>query len=232
MTSLFVSGTGTSVGKTLASALLCRRLMRLGHKVAYMKAVQTGSIMRDGQMYSADLEFVQNCCMPELKTSCPILFELPASPHLAAHQEGRTVDEQVILGKALELQASVDFLVIEGAGGLAVPLRDDYLMSDLAVDLKARLIITTGVGLGTINHTRLTCDFAQNRGLGDDMCVITSGVNKQPDIIERDNCHYISNLFDQRVLFEIPQIEKLDTEKVVTPAALKLMDEIDFNNFL
>ena len=158
MKTLFISGTDTGVGKTLASGLLCKELIAGGFKTAYMKAVQTGSEKVNGQWQSLDLDFVQAICGDQLKSFCPIQFSLPASPHLAAAEEGVTIDPQLIVKAQQQshMEADFDSLVIEGAGGLAVPLKDDYYMSDLAKELEAQLIIVTRPGLGTLNHSKLT----------------------------------------------------------------------------
>ena len=215
---LFISGTDTGIGKTLASALLCRELLSKNYKTAYMKATQTGAYKEKGQWVSADLEFVRSMCPEELYSTCPLHFELPASPHLAARESGTVIDPGLILEAVdnIRQQQHFDYLVVEGAGGLTVPFNDDdYLMSTLAAELEAQLIVVSHCGLGTLNHTRLTRDFAHHAGLGEEACVIISGVSAEPDVLEADNRLLISSYFDDRLLFEIPWIEGLDTEKSV-----------------
>jgi dethiobiotin synthase len=160
--SLIVTGTGTGVGKTVTCAAI---IARYGKKVplAYWKPVATGASME------RDSETVQRWC-GKLATVLPetFLLEEPLSPHIAARKEGRSVDPKKI---ALDLvrHATEDTdrrLVIEGAGGLLVPLTDSgYLFADLVRDLHLPVVVVAANIVGAINHTLLTLEALRARGI-------------------------------------------------------------------
>jgi dethiobiotin synthetase len=139
---VFVTGTDTGVGKTVLSALLVAALNR-----RYWKPIQTGAsegtdraaVMNWAGVTAADTH-------PEI-----FLFDPPVSPHLAAEQQGRRIDMQ-----AVHRPADPDPIIVEGAGGVLVPVNEDALMIDLIRRLEAPVVIAARTTLGTINHTLLT----------------------------------------------------------------------------
>ncbi|MCM8531350.1 MAG: dethiobiotin synthase [Lentisphaeraceae bacterium] len=209
MKRLFISGTDTGVGKTLVSALLCKSLLEDGHKVAYYKPVQTGSEELGGELISIDTEFVKSICSEDLRIIPSLMFKLPASPHLAAECEDEVIDIDQILQTAAAVQG-VDFLVIEGAGGLAVPITAECDMAQLCAKLKAELLVVARPNLGTLNHTFLTINYAESYSLKP--LVVISGASAEPDIIERDNIKMITQKSGGRLIACVPQVEALDTE--------------------
>ena len=212
MRKLFITGTNTGVGKTLASALLCRELASQGKNVAYVKPVQTGCFVRDGEFIAPDVEFVKQVCGDAVKTFCPVKFKLPASPHLSAAQENTEVDCEKLIQDITKFSQSeeFDYLIIEGAGGITVPITLDFNMMDLCKAFDCELLVVTTTLLGTLNHTLLTLEYAKSQGY--DSSIIISGCSDNPDVIEKDNIELISEMVDGRVLFQIPQINGLDTE--------------------
>jgi len=224
MKTLFISGTGTGVGKTLASALLCRELMNQGYKVGYMKPVQTGCLEKEGRLVSPDAEFVSMVCGQDLPVCCPYSLKLPASPHLAAKQEGVQITPLTIANTLAHFSESesFDYVVAEGAGGISVPLNDKLDMAGLCKLLNGELILVTTTSLGTLNHTKLTVEYARLHEL--ESSVIISGCTENPGIIEEDNIKYISEMVEERVLFKIPYILGVNTESssAVTLPNIKL----------
>ena len=206
---LFVTGTDTGVGKTLAAALLCKSLLQQGHKVGYYKPVQTGAEERVGELVSVDTEFVKSICSTDLKIIAPLMFKLPASPHLAAECEGTQIDTESLVQKAKEV-TGVDFLVVEGAGGVAVPFHDDCDMTQFCQALGAEMILVTRANLGTLNHTFLAVDYVEKHGATPS--VIISGCHESPDLIEEENLKMISRRVAGRILAKIPFVEGRDTE--------------------
>ena len=155
MKKLFITGTNTGVGKTLASALLCRELTGKGHKVAYVKPVQTGCFFKGEDFVAPDVEFVELVCGTSVQTYCPVKFKLPASPHLSATEENSYIHQEDLLQKinAFIESSSFDYVIIEGAGGITVPLNAEFDMMDLCKTTNAELIVVTTTLLGTLNHT-------------------------------------------------------------------------------
>ena len=213
----FISGTDTGVGKTLVSALFCRFLIKQGNKTAYVKPVQTGDV--------SDAAFVQKVCGEELQSFTARHYELPASPHLSAPLE----DKKVVLNDVVNdiqkfaSEISPDVLVLEGAGGLSVPLNEKEDMIDLCKAFNAELIIVSRAGLGTLNHTFLTLNYARQYGLNPS--VIISGCSSDADIIEKDNINMIRQMSDGRLIGLVPIIAGVDTEEMV----ISDLPEISFN---
>jgi dethiobiotin synthetase len=123
----------------------------------------------------------------------PYRYGPPASPHLAAALAGEEVDPERLRAVAHAAAAGGDALVCEGVGGLLVPLRGDYLVRDLAVDLGLPLVIAASPGLGTINHTLLTIEAARSAGLVIALVVLTPWPD-EPSPIERSNRETIESL--------------------------------------
>mgnify|MGYP001372119259 CR=1 FL=1 len=152
--SLFISGTDTGVGKTVVAAVLMT-----GLDAIYWKPVQSGCI--DG----SDREWVQlkSGLPPERFAAEAYRLSLPLSPHAAAAHDGVAIDLEAITPPAV---APGRALIVEGAGGLLVPLNDDSLMIDLAVRLGLPVLLVARSGLGTLNHTLLSLEALERRRLG------------------------------------------------------------------
>lgn len=167
MTTLFVTGTDTGVGKTLVSAALLHNLARHHARVVGMKPVAAGLIEHEGQMVSEDVLALRGASTlkvpPELDN--PVALPEPLSPHLAARHAGRVVKVADLLAPALALQQQADALVVEGAGGWRVPINDDETLADLARALKAPVLLVVGLRLGCLNHALLTAEAIRADGL-------------------------------------------------------------------
>ncbi|KVV58798.1 dethiobiotin synthetase [Burkholderia ubonensis] len=165
--SLFVTGTDTEIGKTFVSAALLHGFARLGLRAAAMKPVAAGAYEQDGVWRNEDadqLDAAANVVLPPaLRT--PFLLKAPAAPHLAAAQEGVTLDLDTIVACHREALTRADVVVVEGAGGFRVPLTGTRDMADLAVALGVPVVLVVGVRLGCISHALLTADAIRQRGL-------------------------------------------------------------------
>ncbi|WP_028309835.1 dethiobiotin synthase [Derxia gummosa] len=149
MKALFVSGTDTGVGKTLASAWIARHW-----NATYWKPAQTGTATDDGDDSGSVARLAGVPVLPEA-----FRFAAPESPARAAELEGRRIDPTAfVLPRAPRL-------VVEGAGGLLVPVTDDFLMIDLARRLDLPVLLVARSGLGTINHTLLSAEALRARGM-------------------------------------------------------------------
>ena len=163
--SIFVTGTGTDVGKTYICALILKKLRDSGHDCGYYKPVLSGATWNNNQLVAEDCEFVikkANLKQEPLKSSTYI-FENPVSPHLAAKLANVEIDKNRILFDAKSKTS--EYLIIEGAGGITCPLSMSpkaYLMSDLIKELNTNIILVADAGLGTINSTFLTVEYAKS----------------------------------------------------------------------
>ena len=162
----FVSGIDTGVGKTAVTGLMARCLAERGHDVITVKMVQTGT---DG--FSEDLEMhrrIQGGVRYEedsRRLTAPQIFAFPSSPELAARLEGRAVDLEKIAQSVAACAAAHEVVLVEGAGGLAVPLTADTLAVDFAAAQGWPLILVASGRLGSINHIILSLEAAKARGM-------------------------------------------------------------------
>jgi len=163
---LFLTGTGTDVGKTWAAGWLVARALQLGLQPAYWKVLQCGPGSWQGApLASGDTGTVDHLVGRAVPSGCTLNLETAASPHFALAHTGRSFDPHAVRTEARRLQAAHIPIIAEGAGGLRVPISHSYSMRDLAADLGWPLVVVALPGLGTINHTLLTLESAQGAGL-------------------------------------------------------------------
>jgi dethiobiotin synthetase len=192
MRGLFVTGTGTGVGKSVVSAALLAAMIAAGEPVLPHKPVLTGLDEQPDGLWPADDELLGSLAGVTREQVAPVRFGPPASPHLAAELAGTPLDPQAILAAARAV-GEHSTLLIEGVGGLLVPLHDSYTVLDLAAALGLPLVIVATPGLGTINHTLLSLRAA--RGAGVDVAgVVLSGWPTEPTVLERSNRETIARL--------------------------------------
>ena len=211
----FVTGTDTGVGKTLASAALCRREREAGRSVLYAKPLQTGLAPAE----AGDAAFVAAAAdVPVLEC---LRFPEPLAPAVAAERVGAVIDVEALLADLARAAAGYDRVVVEGAGGLLVPVWAEITMADLAQRLGARLVVVTRPGLGTLNHTALTLEAARARSLPVEGLVI-SGWPADPGVTERTNLERLAAMAP--VLGLLPAYPGLDTaEPGTAPPSLALV---------
>ena len=159
--SLFVTGTGTDVGKTYVTALIVKKLRQLGRHAAYFKASVSGNERKDGLLIPGDAAFVKEFSgiSQPLETMCPYVYEQAFSPHLAARLEGNPLVLPNVKAQFSSLLSSFDCVTVEGAGGILCPLRFDsqkIFLEDLIKALNLPCILVADAGLGTINAAGLT----------------------------------------------------------------------------
>ena len=215
MRGLFVTATGTGVGKTVLSAALLAAMAAAGERVRAYKPVVTGlddeeEIAARG-VWPADHELLAAVAGMAPGEVSPLRFGPAVSPHLAAELAGVRIDPAQLLAAALAGEPDRT-LIVEGVGGLLVPLAEDYTVCDLAVALGLPLLIAARPGLGTINHTLLTVRVARAAGL-DVLAVVLTPWPAEPSPMERSNRETIARLG------EVP-VETLS--RVASPAAADL----------
>jgi dethiobiotin synthetase len=193
---IFVTGTGTDVGKTVVAAVTAHSLAATGKSVAVFKPAVTG-LEEGGEADHQLLRRAAGSTQTDAEIA-PYRYAPPASPHLAAALAGEEIERQVLLDGARAAAEGVDALVCEGVGGLLVPLSQDYLVRDFAVDLGLPVAIAAGPGLGTINHTLLTLEVARAAGLTVAVVVLTPWP-ATPSEVEASNRETIARLGEVRV---------------------------------
>jgi dethiobiotin synthetase len=161
----FITGIDTDIGKSFATGLAARYFIRQGIRVITQKMVQTGvsQYLADDILLHRRLMGIEPLPEDINGTTCPYLFPFPASPHLAAGMENRVVDPSHITSCTQRLLETFDVVLLEGAGGLHVPITREFLTVDYLEQQKHPLIIVTSGRLGSINHTLLTLESAARR---------------------------------------------------------------------
>jgi dethiobiotin synthetase len=207
---VFVTGTGTEVGKTVVAAAIARTLAVQGNRVAVFKPAVTGLDKhpadgpKSGNMGrfpahrpedEPDHALLRRAAGSEQSDDqiAPYRYGPAASPHLAAAQAGEEIDSGRLVAAAHQAAAGADTLVCEGVGGLLVPLFRDYLVRDLAIELALPLVIAASPALGTINHTLLTLEAARAAALDVAAVILTPWPDK-PSRIEHSNRETIQAL--------------------------------------
>ncbi len=202
MKGLFITGTDTGVGKTVVAAAIAITLKRKGIDVGVMKPLQSGG---DND---ADILMKAAGVADEKSLVVPYRFNEAVAPTLAARIEGIEIDLDVIKGSYSKLAKRHDVMIVEGAGGVMVPVlesgKESFLFSDLAVHMGLQIVIVARSGLGTINHTLLTIDHAKRKGL-DLAGVIINGYPRSPGISEENNPRIIEDISGVPVLSLVPQ---------------------------
>jgi dethiobiotin synthetase len=203
---VFVTGTGTEVGKTVVAATIARTLVGEGDRVAVFKPAVTG--LDEGA--ETDHALLRRASGSEQSDEeiAPYRYGPPASPHLAAGLSGEEIDPERLRQAAAMAAEAADAIVCEGVGGLLVPLSPGYLVRDLAADLGYPLVVVAGPGLGTINHTLLTVEAARSAGL-EVAVVVLNPWPEEPTEIERSNRETIAELAGAPVL-TLPPIDLAD----------------------
>ena len=164
--SIFIVGTGTDIGKTFVSGGIVSVLNQKGMDVGYFKPVQSG-VSKEKSEELSDVDFIKKISglKQDAKDMNAYSFEEPLSPHLAARREKISVDRKLIIEKYELLKTRYDYMVVEGAGGVIVPILEDYYIYDLIKDMKASVVVVADSIVGTINQTCLTVDFLKRQGI-------------------------------------------------------------------
>jgi dethiobiotin synthetase len=165
---IFITGTDTGVGKTMVAGGLAALLRESGIDVGVMKPAESGCRRENGILIPEDAIFLRemSCCRDELQLINPYALEHPLAPAMAAELEGVEIRLEVIREAYFTLASRHEVVLVEGAGGMLVPLASQFLMADLVRELGGLpLLVVTRAVLGTINHTLLTLYYARREGM-------------------------------------------------------------------
>jgi dethiobiotin synthetase len=214
---IFVTGTDTGVGKTLVSRALIAAFRKAGRKVGAMKPIETG-VGEEGPLDAIALRAAAGVTDP-LEAICPQRFALPAAPNVAARAENREVDLASIDAAYNRVTNGRDLVIVEGAGGLLVPVRDDMTMAELGRRLGLPLLVVARASLGTINHTSLTLDVAASKNLTV-LGVVISHAEGPLSPADSSNLLGLKEILGDRLIGEIPPL---------APGESAPLDAIDFD---
>ena len=235
---IFVTGTDTGVGKTVVAAAIASLFRAAGIDAVPMKPVQTGCISMPSGWVVADLEFCLNMAnfepsLTEQKLMAPYCFQAACSPHLAAAQAGERISISRIVNDFSVLNANHEVVIVEGAGGVLVPINGEETMLDLMVRLSLPVLLVARPWLGTINHTLLSLRELRRAGLAVLGVVFNSSRSRPPiqalslpgirhgggkdalllsDEIVHDNRLTVERFSGVPVLGNLPFIEEIDAK--------------------
>jgi dethiobiotin synthetase len=192
---VFVTGTGTEVGKTVVAAAIARTAAASGERVGVFKPAVSGLDDYRGSPVPPDHELLRLAAGSDQSDDevAPYRYGPPISPHLGAELAGEEIDVPRLVAAAHAAARGADVLVSEGVGGLLVPLHGDYLVRDLARDLGLPVVIAAPPGLGTINHALLTIEAARAVGL-EVAAVVLTPWPAEPSLVEESNRETVARL--------------------------------------
>jgi dethiobiotin synthetase len=207
---LFVTGTGTGVGKTFVSGLLLRRLRAEGRNACTMKPIQTGpqsDLMAHWQIAN------WRPSAEHAKWMSTYALTRAASPHLAARLEGITIETSRIVEDLHRLSSEYDTIIIEGAGGVLVPVSQTETMRELLITLDVPVVVVGALGLGTINHTLLTLEVLATSHIPCSGVVLNEAMAEQDPMVAQDNPQIIEYLSGAPILATLRHVKMDEARK-------------------
>lgn len=219
--SLFVTGTGTDVGKTYVTGLVIKKLAKSGVRAAYYKAAMSGNERRaDGTLIPGDalsVKEVSGISQP-LEEMCPYIYENAYSPHLAARLEGGSVELSVVREGFRRVSEKYDYVTVEGSGGILCPIRYDrekIFLEDVIKCLDLSCLLIADAGLGTINSVVLTAEYMRAKNIP----LVGMIFNRfhPGDVMEEDNirmCEELTGLKTLACLREGERELSMDVEEL------------------
>lgn len=210
----FISGIDTDAGKSVVTGLLARSLRKKGINVITQKFIQTGcvgiseDILKHREIMGIDLQLVD-----QDGTTCPYVMTYPASPHLAAEIDHVTLDMERVTTSTRKLETMYDVVLLEGAGGLYVPVTRNYFTIDYIQEHKLPLILVTSSKLGSINHTLMSLELCRSRKINV-ACLAYNRYPNDSEWITNDSItifkNYLEQYFPSTKLIEIPVVHGIN----------------------
>jgi dethiobiotin synthetase len=224
----FITATDTGVGKTVAAGTIIRALKREGLSVCGMKPVESGCKREGNTLMPADGKFLKEVSEADepIENITPVRFKESLAPWVAAERKGTKIDLKKIWLKFKELSEKYDAVVVEGIGGLLVPIKREYFVSDLAADIGLPVIVVASAYLGTINHTLLTVEHARSKDL--DVAGIIFNHPRKPEgtVAEKTNPDAIEDLAPVPVIGVMPYLKEMSISAIEKAASENLDLEI------
>lgn len=212
----FITATDTGVGKTVITAALIKTIGILGLRPCGMKPIETGCIKEGDVLIPSDGMFIKAIAHMEedIRFISPCCFKSPLAPLPASEIEGISVDLEKIKKAYTELSKNYDAVVVEGIGGLLVPIKRDYFVLDLIREFGLPTIVVSRPGLGTINHTMLTVKYAIKEGL--DVAGIIINYIQPPEgtLAEDTNPQIIKQISPVPIIGVFPYLEDMESNTI------------------
>lgn len=198
---LFVTGTGTDIGKTYVTALLVKKLNESGLNPGYYKAAVSGNLRDEkGELIPGDAKFVKDISgiKQPLEKMCPYVYERAFSPHLASRIEGNDVNKDEVVKGFEENCLEYDYVIMEGSGGIICPIRfneEKIMLEDFINELSLPCVVVADAGLGTINNVVLTVEYMKMKNINIKGIIFNNYIEE--DIMHEDNkymCEYLTGI--------------------------------------
>ena len=209
---IFITATGTDIGKTYVSALIVKKMRESGFDCGYFKPVLSGVEEKNGKLTTSDCNYVVSTAnIPTSADECVSYWWKEAvSPHLAAKRQNQEINIDKIKKDFEKAKSKYDYLLVEGAGGITCPLRleneEKYLLKDLIKELDTSIIIVADGGLGTINSILLTVEYARNNGINIKGIILN---NYEPsNFMHQDNLKQVEYLTGAKVVATVEKGQK------------------------
>ncbi|OOP55476.1 MAG: dethiobiotin synthase [Candidatus Brocadia carolinensis] len=226
----FITGTDTGVGKTVVAGGLAALYKNKGLNIGVMKPIATGCKRVHNTLTSDDVVFLKRSAEvdDEYELINPISLEQPFAPTVAARLSNTKIDLEKVRMAYDSLCERHEYLIVEGIGGLLVPVDEYYFVVDLANEMELPLIVVCRSNLGTINHTLLTVSYAREHGLDVKGIIMNESTEKCDDVTRMTNAAEIKRLTNLPILGMIPFDKRLDVNKFNKEALLEIFrDKID-----
>lgn len=211
MKRIFITGTDTDVGKTIASCAILRYLVSHGKSCVGLKPIAAGAKMVNGLLYNKDAMELRKASSVKLNYPQvnPVCFADPLSPHLAAEKAHAPISVQNVLHACKPtLNLDVDHVVIEGAGGWLVPVNDQHTMADIAAEMSDGIIMVVSMRLGCLNHSLLT--YQSIKAMGLPFLGWIANCQQEDDFGLQDNIRTLGKMMRAPLLGVIPKLSKVD----------------------
>lgn len=224
----FVTGTDTGIGKTVVAGALIMALRAKGINACGMKPVETGCKRINGTLIPSDGTFLKQIARMDdpIEHITPFCFETPAAPSVASEIEKGDIDIRLIKERFQNLQKKYQTVIVEGVGGLLVPIKNDYFVIDLVRELALPLIVVSRPSLGTINHTLLTVNYALKEGIKVAGIIINFSNRPENTAAEKTNPAVIRKLSPVPVIGTFPYLENLENDTIEKAALTNICAEI------
>lgn len=205
---IFVTATGTDVGKTYISALIVKKLRELGCNCGYFKPALSGAIEKDGKLIPGDCDFVLKTAGIDANPMDYVsyVYKTVVSPHLASEIEYKPIKIEKIKSDFEKIKKEFDYLVVEGAGGIICPFNlgeQKLLLPDVIKELGLDILVVASASLGTINSTVLTIEYAKQQGINVKGIILNN--YDENDFMQKDNKIQVENLTGVKVVATVKQ---------------------------
>ena len=217
---IFITGTDTGVGKTIISCALAALLKKRFVDAGVMKPIETGCKVKKGKLFPEDAAMLKTYAgiSDKLEDISPCRFKSPLAPMAASLVEKKKVNMERIKNCFEQLKKAHDFLIIEGIGGLLVPIKKNLFVSDLIKSFNFPVIIVCHPGLGTLNHTLLTFREAKRSNLRIKGIIINNYDYESKDLAYRTNPAIIKKLLKPEFVIPFPRLKKIKYNTILNAA--------------